>query len=389
MWSDDEWTKLGWKQNQDGSWVNGSRTWRPPSTTAARSWTCKVCNSTNWSPKTKCSVCNVKKSFQPQPGQPSLANAVPPPQQGVAAQLSAVASKLLQAAPTTAPPSTAAPSAPPSASGDLTKAQRQAQIKQLEAALIPLQGVEHQELRSSIVKQVAEHKQALISDKPLGQRRDNCKDALERAKKRTLQAREALALAEQTVQAAEAEEQRLTQELTDLQHELAEAPVPEEGLDALRAHLAAACDKVASLPGAPADAADHAKSLSADLLSRFEKAFEEQAEAPTGQHASTPRRHSTKSEPVPGVDTSAPGMPVGTRYHGKQPFKGPVQQPLTNYFTIPAAMLAAARPPRPRSAGATDRFAPYPTAGAGSSAQRAASARPTVTFADAARKATM
>ncbi|CAK0907861.1 unnamed protein product, partial [Prorocentrum cordatum] len=248
---------------------------------------------------------------------------------GVAAQLSAVASKLLQAAPTTAPTSTATPSAPPSASGDLTKAQRQAQIKQLEAALIPLQGVEH--------------KQALISDKPLGQRRDNCKDALERAKKRTLQAREALALAEQTVQAAEAEEQRLTQELTDLQHELAEAPVPEEGLDALRAHLAAACDKVASLPGAPADVADHAKSLSADLLSRFEKAFEEQAEAPTGQHAPTPRRHSTKSEPVPGVDTSAPGMPVGTRYQGKQPFKGPVQQPLTNYFTIPAALLAAAR----------------------------------------------
>ncbi|CAK0911187.1 unnamed protein product, partial [Prorocentrum cordatum] len=282
MWSHDEWTKLGWKQNQDGSWVNGSRTWRPPSTTAARSWTCKVCNSTNWSPKTKCSVCNVKKSFQPQPGQPSLTNAAPPPQQGVAAQLSAVASKLLQAAPTTAPPSTAAPTAPPSASGDLTKAQRQAQIKQLEAALIPLQGVEHQELRSSIVKQVAEHKQALISDKPLGQRRDTCNDALERAKKRTLQAREALALAEQTAQAAEVEEQRLTQELTDLQHELAEAPVPEEGLDALRAHLAAACDKVASLPGAPADAADHAKSLSADLLSRFEKAFEEQAEAPTG-----------------------------------------------------------------------------------------------------------
>ena len=118
-----------------------------------------------------------------------------------------------------------------------------------------------------------------------------------------------------------------------------------------------------------------------------EKASEEQAEASTGQYALTPRRHRTKSEPVPVVDTSAPGMPVGTRYHGKQPFKGPIQQPLTNYFTIPAGMPAAAKPARPRSVGATDRFAPYPTAGAGSSAQRAASARPTVTFADAARKA--
>ena len=107
---------------------------------------------------------------------------------------------------------------------DMTKSQRQTAIKQLEAALATLHGAEHAALRDSINQEIASHKQAIISDKPLGQRRDHCKAALERAKKRSQQAREALRLAEAAVQAADKEELRLAQELADLQQAISEAP---------------------------------------------------------------------------------------------------------------------------------------------------------------------
>ncbi|CAK0883704.1 unnamed protein product [Prorocentrum cordatum] len=254
-------------------------------------------------------------------------------------------------------PSSSSVQSPSNEAPDMTRNQRQTAIKQLEAALATLHGAEHAALRDSINQEIASHKQAIISDKPLGQRRDHCKAALERAKKRPQQAREALRLTEAAVQAAEKEELRLAQELADLQQAISEAPVQEEGLAALKSQLEAACQQLSKVGGTHPDAIADAEARSRDLFLRFEASLAQHAAKEAGG-MNVPRRHSAKSPPVPGEDTSAPGVPLTHRHVGKQPLqpqekkKKKKQQTLTNYFNLSSgipdpAKMAPSAPAEP------------------------------------------
>ncbi|CAK0896501.1 unnamed protein product, partial [Prorocentrum cordatum] len=146
------------------------------------------------------------------------------------------------------------------------------------------------------------------------------------------------------------EELRLAQELANLQQATSEAPVQKEGLAALKSQLEAACQQLSNLEGTHPDAI-------AD------------AEASLAQHAAkeaggvnVPRRHSAKSPPMPGEDTSAPGVAPTHRHLGKQPLhpqeKKNKQQTLTNYFNLSSGIPDPGKmaPPRPRSQGPEQRW---------------------------------
>ena len=122
-----------------------------------------------------------------------------------------------------------------------------------------------------------------------------------------------------------------------------------------------------------------AKAQSEALFERFNKslAAAEQKSSSISVH----HRHSTKSRPVEGEDTSKPGVSVGVRHSGKQSFKPRAQTLLTNFFRPQTGSDLADAPPatpmRPTSVG-TPRASPYPNPTA---AQRAASGHPPLSFA--------
>eukprot|EP00959_Pyramimonas_sp_CCMP1952_P024951 523661-Pyramimonas_sp.AAC.1 len=68
-------------------------------------------------------------------------------------------------------------------------------------------------LKASLSEQLEQKRRELQNLKPVGQKLDSLRAALERSRKRKAQAAEALSLAEQAVRAA-TEEERLDKELT-------------------------------------------------------------------------------------------------------------------------------------------------------------------------------
>ena len=97
------------------------------------------------------------------------------------------------------------------------------QIKVLEAALLQLPDtVAFERARKQLSDDVAEAKRKIIDLKPVGARMDACKEAIERATQRRMQARETLRLASEAVDSSEAEVARLGQELAGLEKAVAQ-----------------------------------------------------------------------------------------------------------------------------------------------------------------------
>ena len=105
------------------------------------------------------------------------------------------------------------------------KATLQAEIKVLVSALelIP-DSPDNAELRRPIMAKIEAKKSAIAATNPLGQRIDGCRGALERSQSRQVQAAKSVSLAQEALRQAEAETVQLTQQLHQLEQELATHP---------------------------------------------------------------------------------------------------------------------------------------------------------------------
>ncbi len=101
----------------------------------------------------------------------------------------------------------------------------------------------------------------LIEAKPIGQRLDNTKTALQRARKRLAQTQEGLSLAQQTVETAQMEETKPAAGLAELEATVAASPQAPSAhsLSALEDHLMAAVEQLRQLDALKPVIADEAR----------------------------------------------------------------------------------------------------------------------------------
>jgi len=134
---------------------------------------------------------------------------------------------------------------PPPRDADLhtpSRQQLQQGIKQLESALQHLTGDDVGETKAHLLAQIENKKRQLVEARPIGQRIDNTRAALERARKRSTLTQEALTMAHAAAEAAAVEESRIAAELADLEASINNGPVAMETgcVASLEEHLLAA-----------------------------------------------------------------------------------------------------------------------------------------------------
>ncbi len=296
-----------WRKGHGGGWQwqwpqpHGQQQQRP------HAWTCLGCQQENWTPKTKCSQCGLKKSWAqvvaggpgPQQPQPSAKAPIPHGTNAVRSQLDQVAALVSQSAqavisqshvattsdsammPTSGAPPTTSPAASASsyALGSYTKAQLAAQIKSIEAAMAHLPDEPaFSEQRASLLAKADALKQERSEAKPIGARIDGARARLERAQKRRAEAVRALELAQDVVKAADAEVDKIAAELEELESALAKAPAQpgtepatEKGhVQALREQLCAVLTHLKANPRVDPALVNLAEAHSAQLLQGFQ-----------------------------------------------------------------------------------------------------------------------
>ncbi|CAK0907096.1 unnamed protein product [Prorocentrum cordatum] len=183
----------GWVLTPDGAW------W-PPSASGSRLWQCGHCKSTNYVPETRCMTCGLKKS---------CAQAVRALREDMFIHLQLISIKLpstMESAEAGEPMTSAS-----ATSSAPTRAETLAVIKQIEQASSALTSPTMKDMKTNLEEQLATKRKMLKGMKPLGQRLDGTRAALDRAEKRKEQAATALTFAQKTMEQAEAEEAKLTQ----------------------------------------------------------------------------------------------------------------------------------------------------------------------------------
>ena len=218
---------------QPQGWSHSSANWGPVRKATPNqnhnyqqeSWCCGFCGVYTWKPKMKCRSCGLRKSWG-QAQAPPTAPAPASPAASINTCIDLVAAKVENVtAQAAADMSTA-----PRPAEQPTKAQMNANIKALEAALHQLPAdAGNQQTRDHLIERINAEKRAIMKAKPLGAQLDGCRSALDRAEKRREQAREALRLATDTLEAADAEVNRLHDEKIELEKMVAmQAPSARE-----------------------------------------------------------------------------------------------------------------------------------------------------------------
>ena len=242
----------------------------------------------------------------------------PSPAAKVSEQIAAVARMLMSTSAArnqqpSAAPLQAPPQADPVPSAGLntsqTKAQIQTSIKQLEAAAAQLHGDEFADARSQMMQQIENKRKLIIDSKPIGQRIDNSREALSRARKRFSQAQEAAALARAAVSSAAEEEAKLQQELIDLEASVATGTPPPPLLEALEQQLLAAVEALGQLGSIHPCAVAEAREQAQILLSKFKCTMSAAANVDTD----TPSKRLEGKQPPTPTSTAAT-----RRLNGKQ-----------------------------------------------------------------------
>jgi len=324
-------------------------------------WTCAHCRGINWSPKTKCAACGLRKSFSqvvrswsaaaphlpPAAPAPPGSAPVPPGQNPIRAQLERVTASLVGLAP---PPADPAPPAPADsrAGSSTAKAELSNRIKSIEAAIALLPSdPDFDWQRDALRGKVSDMKREISDAKPIGARIDGARAALQRSQERRAEAERALALAQAVVSAAEAETDKIAGELAELEAALAHS------------HQEAA-EAVPSLSSSPVEAlgvqlAQFLSALKAD--EHVDPTHFSQAEAHVNQLIAG--FEATLSHA--GLAREAAGKPP-RRLAGKQ---APPQQglPAPSEPVEPSTRLTGKQPPKRVITDFFKRAAPYPTSG--------------------------
>lgn len=207
-----------------------------------------------------------------------------PPGNAVSQQLAAIAASLMAAAPgsngnklpaMTMPPPVAPSSENSGGGSNLSQAPAKgdtlAEIRQLEAAIAAMTSPSMQPVKDSLQSQLEEKRKMLQALKPLGQRLDGTRAALERSRKRKAHAEEALQLAQMTLKQAAEEEDRFQAELNELEATVGLEPQQSTpSLQALGEQLAAAVEQLKAFGVLTPNVAEDAQQQSAELLAKFQ-----------------------------------------------------------------------------------------------------------------------
>lgn len=219
-------------------------------------WRCGGCQGQNFSPKTKCATCGMRKSYaqallqQPMSTEPST-------QMDECTAQHVIESTCNHEFATPIPPH--------------QKAKLLSDIKALETALKHLpEDPDFRTQRDMMSEKIAVRKKQIVEARPIGQRLDRTRDALARARKRQALAEETLAQAHATVQATTDESDKLSMELATLESQLVPT-YPSEPLrfQALESHLAAAIEELRGSSFVHAAAVSEAESQVCELLDKF------------------------------------------------------------------------------------------------------------------------
>jgi len=291
-WSAQRWAHGSDAQASQAGWDDSAR-WQQQQAQWAQStaWMCNPCGTRNWTPKTKCSCCGIKKSWaQVAAAATTRPAAQPRPVNPVQVQIDKV-SELLKHAP--APP-TATPDspAPPATS---TRSSLRTQIKNVEQALHWLpEDPDFDEQRAVLHSKIEELKQGIHETVPIGARIDSARGLVVRAQKRQAAAQQASALAAAAAEAADVEVAKAMSELEDLEAALAKAPPPPvigeaAHMDAMTSHIDAALAQLSSSPGVDPAHVGHAQEYAQRFIAGMRKTFEH-AKAPAAAGASPSRR---------------------------------------------------------------------------------------------------
>ena len=351
-----------WQRDVHGNWqwaaAPPSSAWRSGHGAGSRLWQCKVCGSTNHSPKT-CAVCGVRRSWADvvqAPASPVPASAGQATRHRLDELTSQLASLSVAAAP---PPSSAAPpptpSAPPVAPAAtlqeidpaVDKKAVQAKIKSLETALAAVPADEP-DMADMLRARIQAQRQLIVQTKPLGARLDAARAALGRAQQRHDEATKALEAA-QLLHASTAEDVgKLQVELRDLEQQVAHAP-PDDPASAAGAATSAGHPDAATeqppmqqvhlllskvladmagdafaVPEHIAAAKEHVQMLYTGFKKTADAAQQARAAAAAVERGGAPTtRFSTKRPPPTATVASM------VRHTGKQPPKGVID----SYFT--------------------------------------------------------
>ena len=242
------------------------------------------------------------------PGKSGSPNPVARQLATVAATLAAAAPPAVAASPSVperAPPQVAAaPEAPPAgeptpAPPSATRSSLLSDIKQMEAVVATMSSPVMATAKAELETRLAEKRSELQALRPIGQRLDSTRAALERSKKRREQAEQAMALAQSTLAAAVEEEKNLTTSLMELEATVgSETPSPEHSLASLGEQLAAAVEQVRSFSGVDPGVGEAAQRESEALLARFQVTIQAAENAVQAAKQAVPRRL-THKQPTP------------------------------------------------------------------------------------------
>ena len=227
----------------------------------------------------------------------------------------------------------AAPLATPPSASPPTRAVILEEVKQLEAAIAAVAAPGMAGVRADLQQQLAAKRKQLQDLKPLGQRLDGTRAALERATKRRLQAEEAQRLADAALQKALSEEETLKKDLQELEAAVGPDGMQETSLAALGVQMAAAVDQLKNLN----DTVDEnvikdAQQECENLLSRFQATVKAAEVAAAQARAAAPRRLQGK-QPAPDPPEPETRPTITNRLVGRQK----VQSHLTSFFPFKKA----------------------------------------------------
>ena len=204
--------------------------------------------------------------------------------------------------------------------------------------------------KAELEERLAEKRAELQAQRPIGQRLDSTRAALERSRKRREQAEQALSLAQAALTAAAEEEKNLTTQLAELEASVgAEAPGPELCMAALGEQLEAAVQQIRSFDNVDPSVGEEAQRESETLLARFQATLQAAEAAMQVARANIPRRLNGKQ---PLQHREDPPIPLDRRLNKKQR----VQTHIEAWFT-------PRRPLAPPAASAQPAATPAPAAG--------------------------
>ena len=375
----------GWAQSTDGRWfwayaappATQQHQQPAPQANQQTEWPCNACGTKNWTPKTKCSCCGIKKSWAAVVSQGQ--KPIPPPvrQSGHVPEQVQQASDMAQQANTMQPVTSwthpNAPSTPQRRTVTIEESPRSStvptqtratiknQIKIVEASLQCLpEDDSFSELRASLLTKIESLKQDLSDSAPIGARIDGTRGLLMRCQKRREAALATLRESQEAASFAEAEVSRVEKELEELEAALAKAPPPAPGsgeshLDIVSSQVNMLMSELAAAEGLEPEHLMNAKMFAHQFIAGMKRTIEHVEAAKSEEDAVTRRRLTGKQSTAEEEARTPPSpAPLLRNYH-----KQPARRSVTDFFLEsrhPRSRErsrtpgAGARPRRPRSA---------------------------------------